>query len=87
MLLTKNEIKAVNKLVFTVIRKAFKIDKINEADFEAYSVDLHAVLVWAIREQRLHSADLEDMEFNIKLDGRPLEGLKLWKLSKMALFS
>ena len=84
MLLTKNEIKAVKKLVFTVVRKALKIGRINEAEFEAYNVDL---LVWAIREQRLHSADSEEMEFNIKLDGRPLGGLKLWKLSKIALFS
>lgn len=87
VLLTKNEIKAVKKLVFTVVRKALKIGRIKEAEFEAYDVDLHAVLVWAIREQRLHSADSEEMEFNIKLDGRPLGGLKLWKLSKIALFS
>lgn len=30
--------------------------------------------MWAIREQRLHSCDTEDKEFNIKLDGRPLGG-------------
>ena len=45
MLLSKNEIKAVKKLVFTI--------------------------VWAIREQRLHSYDTQ----NIKLDGRPLGGV------------
>ena len=36
---------------------------------------LAAVLVWAIREQRLISSEAEDMEFNIKLDGRPLGGV------------
>jgi len=28
----------------------------------------------AIREQRLHSSDTDNMEFNVKLDGRPLGG-------------
>ena len=51
-----------------------KIAKVNGADFEACDVDLSSVLVWAIREQRLHSQDTTDMEFNIKLDGRPLGG-------------
>lgn len=82
MLLTKNDIKAVKKLVFLCV-----VDRINEAEFEAYNIDLHAALVWAIREQRLHSADSEEKEFNIKLDGCPLGGLKLWKLSKTVLFS
>lgn len=45
------------------------------ADFDACDVDLNAVLVWAIREQRLFSCDTEDLEFNIKLDGRPLGGM------------
>ena len=51
-----------------------KIAKVDGADFEACDVDLSSVLVWAIREQRLHSQDTTDMEFNIKLDGRPLGG-------------
>ena len=51
MLLTKNKIKAVKKLVFTVVRRALKIGRIKEAEFEAYDVDLHAFVVWAIQEQ------------------------------------
>lgn len=35
---------------------------------------LNSVLVWAIREQHLHSYNSGDKEFNIKLDGRPLGG-------------
>ena len=84
--MTKNEIKAVKKLVFTDVRKTLKIDRINEAEFEACNADLHAVLVWALREQRLYSADSEELEFNIKLDGHPLGGLKHWKCAKNALF-
>lgn len=82
VLLTKNEIRAIKKLIFSVVRKTLKIDRMN-ADFDACDVDLSAVLVWAIREQRLFSNDTEDMEFNIKLDGRPLGGVyKLfWSLS------
>ena len=40
MLLTKNEIKAVKKLVFTVIRRTLKISKIKDVDFDACDVDL-----------------------------------------------
>ena len=63
VLLTKNEIKAVKKMVFLVVRQTLKIKKMN--------TDFHA---WAIREQRLVSSDQETMEFNIKLDGCPLGG-------------
>lgn len=74
MLLTKNEIRAVKKLVFKVVRTTMHIQKM-DTDFNAYGVDLGSVLVWVIREQRLLSEDTSDtMEFNIKLDGRPLEG-------------
>ena len=50
------------------------VELMMHADFEACGVDLRSVLVWAIREQRLHCCDTEDMEFNVKLDGRPLGG-------------
>lgn len=45
-----------------------------DTNFDAYAVDLSTVLTWAIREQRLHGSDQEDMEFNIKNDGRSLGG-------------
>ena len=54
--------KAVKKLVFSVVRKMLKIGRINDADFEACDVDLRSVLVWAIREQRLHCCDTEDLQ-------------------------
>ena len=66
----------MKKLVFSVVRKTLQIAKVGDADFDACDVDLYSVLVWAIREQRLHShEDKQDKEFNIKLDGRPLGGL------------
>jgi len=74
VLLTKNEIKAVKKLVFTVIRRTLKISKIKDVDFDACDVDLQSVLVWAIREQQLYGCEKDEMEFNTKLDGRPLGG-------------
>ena len=73
VLWTKNEIKAVKKLVFKVVRATMSIQKMN-TDFQSCGVDLASVLVWAIREQRLWSSDTDTMEFNIKLDGRPLGG-------------
>ena len=55
----------MKQLVFKVVRKTLEISKIKEAEFDAYAVDRSSVLVWAIREQRLHSCDTEEMEFNI----------------------
>ena len=76
MLLTKNEIKAVKKLVFTVVRTTLQVSKVKDVVFDASGEDLQSVLVWAIREQQLHGCDKEEMEFNIKLDGRPLGGMQ-----------
>ena len=73
MLLTKNEIKAVKKLEFKVVHATLSIHKMN-TEFHSCGVDLASVLVWAVREQRLYSADTDIMEFNIKLDGRELGG-------------
>ena len=75
LLLTKNEIIALKKLVFSTVQKTFKIARVKDADFDAWNVHLNSVLVWAIREQHLHSCNSEDKEFNIKLDGRPLGGV------------
>ena len=51
-----------------------KVRKMNN-DFHACGVNLSSVLVWAIREQHLHSSNTENLEFNNKLDGRPLGGM------------
>ena len=52
-----------------MVRKTLKFTKM-DTDFDACDVDLSGVLVWAIRKQHLFSSDTDDMEFNIKLDGR-----------------
>ena len=47
-----------------------------------YKVSLRSSIVWAIRELRLHENDKKNtLEFNIKLDGRPLFGMlyNQWK--------
>ncbi|RMX35761.1 hypothetical protein pdam_00025353, partial [Pocillopora damicornis] len=53
ILLSKNDIRAVKKLVFKVVHKTLSIQKM-PTDF--------------------HSYDTDTVEFNIKLDGRPLGG-------------
>ena len=73
--------------MFTVVRKTLKIAKVGDADFDACDVDLRSVLVWAIREQRLHSCDTEDKEFNAKLDGRPLGGFYYFNYPLMWLLA
>ena len=50
VLLTKNEITAIKKLVFSVVRKTLTIDIYINVEFDECDVDLAAVLVWAIRE-------------------------------------
>ena len=85
VLLTKNEIKAVKKMVFSVVRRTMKIEKI-KTEFQACSIDLSSVLVWAIREQCLLSSDQETMEFNIKIDGRPLGGIASAQLLCLSSF-
>lgn len=73
MLLTKNEIKAVKKLVFEVVHKLCAFGRWKH--FNAYGVDFESMLVWAVREQRLLSEGTTDtMKFNTKLDGHPLGG-------------
>ena len=60
-----------------------------KTDFHSCGVDLSLVLVWAIREQRLFSSDADTMEFNIKLDGRPLGGMltKLYHYRLLKMFT
>ena len=60
--------------MFKVVRKTMSVERM-KTDFPSYGVDLSSVLAWAIREQRLHSSDTDNMEFNVKLDGRPLGGM------------
>jgi hypothetical protein len=74
--------------VFSVARTSFQIDRL-ETDFHACGVELQSVLVWAIRENHLMShhdnptsAD-SCLEFNIKIDGRPLGGMTVCSIKIM----
>lgn len=66
-------------MVFKVVRCTFNIKKM-PTEFECCGVSLEAVLVWAIREHNLYHNDFQpqtdsELEFNIKIDGRPLGGM------------
>ena len=39
-----------------------------------YGISLKMALMWQIRQSRLHQATSEELEFNLKIDGRPLAG-------------
>ncbi|XP_048577015.1 uncharacterized protein LOC125556717 [Nematostella vectensis] len=72
ILLTNNEIRAQKQLVFSVTRQLFKVELM--PDVRGYGASLEMILVWAIRECRLHANIPTNIEFNLKLDGRPLAG-------------
>ncbi|XP_078384134.1 uncharacterized protein LOC144666603 [Oculina patagonica] len=73
VLLTKNKIKAIRRVIFKVVKKSFGVKSLPEP-ITGSQVDLSSVVTWIIREQRLHKMDTENMELNIKLDGRPFWG-------------
>jgi hypothetical protein len=66
-------IKANKQMTFSVVKKAIGIENLLD-DLIGYGTALPKVLVWAIREARLHQCASESVIFNIKLDGRPLFG-------------
>lgn len=76
LLLTANEIRAQKELVFSVTRNLFKLEPL-AAELRGYGISLKAALIWQIRQSRLHQEIPESgvLEFNLKLDGRPLAGM------------
>ncbi|KAK3732232.1 hypothetical protein QZH41_020061 [Actinostola sp. cb2023] len=70
LLLNKNQIKAMRRLIFEIVRKTIGLTRAPKP-LKGFQVDLESVLIWLIREQRLHGLDSSEMELNIKLDGRP----------------
>ena len=73
ILLNKNQIKAVRRMIFTIVKKTLGLHE-TPKPLKGRQVALQNVLVWLIREQRLHGLDEKDVEINIKLDGRPFWG-------------
>ena len=62
--------------MFSTTQSVIKISALDpECGIIGYSVGLGQAIIWAIREARLHNAAEPFMIFNIKLDGRPFEGI------------
>ena len=77
--MTNNSIRAQKELVFDVTKTMFSLEAIEPQELRGYCVDLKAILSWAIRESRLHqlTGTKKTVEFNLKLDGRPLGGIQI----------
>ena len=76
LLLTSNEMRAQKDLVFSITRNLFKLEPLAE-ELRGYGISLKVALIWQIRQSRLHQNVPESgvLEFNLKLDGRPLAGM------------
>jgi len=64
----------MRRLIFEIVRKTIGLTRAPKP-LKGFQVDLESVLIWLIREQRLHGLDSSEMELNIKLDGRPFWGM------------
>ena len=73
LLLTTNEIRAQKDLVFAVTRRTFQLEPLDQT-LRGYGISLKMALAWQIRQTRLHQGTSEVLEFNLKIDGRPLAG-------------
>ena len=73
ILLNKNQIKAVRRMIFTIVKKTLGLCE-TPKPLKGRQVDLNNVLAWMIREQRLHGLDNDEVDTNLKLDGRPFWG-------------
>lgn len=74
VLLNKNQIKAVRKMIFGIVRKALHIRPLPNGAPQGHQVSLSTAVAWAARETRLHHPDQQTLELNLKLDGRPFFG-------------
>ncbi|KAK3722847.1 hypothetical protein QZH41_007802 [Actinostola sp. cb2023] len=74
LFLTKGQVKAVRRMIFSIVKQSLGIDKLVECDIPGAQVNLRPVVEWMLREIRLHRADTDSIEVNLKLDGRPFWG-------------
>ena len=70
ILLNKNRINAVRRMVFTVVKRTLGLHD-TPKPLKGRHLQLQNVLACLIREQRPHGLDEKAVEINIKLDGRP----------------
>ena len=73
--MNKNQIKALRQMIFGVVKKALGIRPLPDGGPHGYLVNLSSAVAWAAREARLHDPDNEDLDVNLKLDGRPFCGM------------
>ena len=72
--MNKNQIKALRQMIFGVIKKAMGIGPLPDGAPRGFQVNLSAAVAWAAREARLHDPDKDNLDVNLKLDGRPFYG-------------
>lgn len=60
-------------MIFGIVKRTLGLCE-TPKPLKGRQVELRNVLLWLIREQRLHGLDEEEIEVNIKLDGRPFWG-------------
>ncbi len=75
LLLSTNNIGAQD-LVSFVTRKVFELEPLVK-DLRGHGISLKMALIWQIRLSRRHQdiSQFDVLEFNLKLDGRPLAGI------------
>lgn len=61
-------------MIFGVIKKAMGISPLPDGAPRGIQVNLSAAVAWAAREARLHDPDKDNLDVNLKLDGRPFYG-------------
>lgn len=60
-------------MIFTTVKKTLGLCE-TPKPLKGRQVDLKNVLAWMIQEQQLHGLDNDDVDANLKLDGRPFWG-------------
>ena len=69
----KNNIVALRKGIFNVTRALVDLTSL-PPQVPGFEVNIKNVVIWSIREMRLHGPPPEDIVFNLKIDGRPFFG-------------
>lgn len=73
LLLTTNQMRAHKDLAFSVTRNVFKLESL-DPELRGYGISPKMALIWQIRHCHFHQdiSRSDVLEFNLKLDGRPL---------------
>ncbi|XP_048582477.1 uncharacterized protein LOC5507262, partial [Nematostella vectensis] len=65
ILLCKNQMKTIRKMVFAVVRQGLKISPLPDDAPPGYQVSLHEAVCWAAREAWMHNPKLKSLASNI----------------------